>query len=71
VLGVAAEFEDVRLGDAQVLEKLPGRVGRAAGLEAAQRLGEIAEGVFKIDMGARGVEEFEEVVAEAGEVRGG
>ena len=56
-LGVVAEVEHVLLGDAEVLDDLPGGVGQALGDFAMQGGGKVFYGVFE---GGVGVTAFEE-----------
>lgn len=68
VFEVAAEFEDVGLGDADVFEEHPGGVGEVGRLLSAEFWGEIFDGVFEGGVGVSAFEEFEDVLAE-GSVR--
>ena len=59
-LGVVAEVEHVLLGDAEVLDDLPGGVGEALGDLAAEGGGEVFYGVFEGGVGVTAFEEGDE-----------
>jgi len=64
VLLVAAEFEYVPLGDADVFEEHPGGVREIGGLGAAEVRRETLDDVFEFGMGVASAEEFEEMFTE-------
>src|SRR5215831_5843837 len=64
VVLVAAEFEDVPLRDAQVLEEHPGGVREVGGLGAVEFGPEVFDGVFKCGVGVATFQEFEEMFAQ-------
>src|SRR5207244_13189566 len=64
VLGSAAEFEDVPLRDAPVLEKLPGRMQQPRGSRSAQRRRQILNRIVNVEVGAAALEQVHEVLAE-------
>src|ERR1039457_5863550 len=63
MIGVAAELQDVPLGDAQVFEHLPGRMRSALGPLLSKRNRQILGCRFKIRMGSFTGEKVEEVVS--------
>ena len=62
VFGVAAEVEDVPLRDAEVLQQLPGGVGRARGLGGAQLGGPVGDDLVEADVGVAPVEQLDDVL---------
>ncbi len=64
VVGVAAEVEDVELGEAQVFEELPGRKGQAFGLLPAPLGRNAVDGLVEADVGALPGEQLHQVIAE-------
>ena len=70
VLCIAAELEDVVLGDAEVLEEAPGGVRGFARFFAAKRRGEIGDGIVEGDVGVAAFEHFEKVVAQEAKIAG-
>ncbi len=64
VLGTSAEFQDVPLRDAQVLEKLPGRMRQPRGSRSAQRRREILQRIVKMEVRATTLEQMNDVFAE-------
>lgn len=63
MLGIAAEFEHVPLGDAEVFEQFPGGVRRAFGANSMQSGREVGDGLIEIGMRAAPFEELHELVA--------
>lgn len=64
VVGVAGKFENVGLGDAEMLEEFPGRVVGAFGALAAEGDGQIFDGGFEVGVGVAAGEETDDVFAE-------
>jgi hypothetical protein len=63
VAGVAREFEDVVLGDSQVLQELPGCMGGTSRLFAAEGGRQVLHGVIEGGVGVAAIQGFEEVLA--------
>ena len=61
--GVAAELQNVPLGDAQVLDQAPCRIGHAGQLHAAELGRKIGDGFLEIDMRPASTKKVENVVA--------
>jgi len=64
VPGVAAEFEDVRLGEAQVFEEHPEGVREVGGFLATEVGGEVGHDRVECGVGVASVEQFEKMLAE-------
>ena len=64
MFGAAAEFEDVPLGDAEMLEEHPGRGGVICGLRTAEVCGKIFHYIFEFGVGVAAIEKIEKVFAQ-------
>ena len=65
-MGGAREVEDVALGDAEVLEKLPGGVGEVGWNGAAEIGGKVFDGFVEGGVGLAAFKESEELLAQGG-----
>jgi hypothetical protein len=66
VAGIDAEVEDIMLGDAEVLEQLPGGVGKSPRVLAPQCIGQIGHGGVEARVGIFPGEQLGEVLTEQG-----
>src|ERR1700693_1687838 len=62
---IAAKFQNIPLGDADVLQQFPGRVIRSLGLLASEPRGKTRQSSLQIDVSVPACEQFQDVTAQS------